>query len=154
TPLFQVFLNLINVPGGELELPGLAVRRGPEEGAAPSSFDLTLYAREEDGEVRFDLLYNVALFDRARAAELLRQLEGLLAQAAARPEAEIGAYSLLTPEAAALLPRPDAPLSPAWQGSVPALFNVQAQRVPERTAVADPTESWSYGALAQQSRRL
>ncbi|HYH46786.1 MAG TPA: amino acid adenylation domain-containing protein, partial [Thermoanaerobaculia bacterium] len=153
TPLFQVFLNLINVPQEALELPGLELRQGPG-GAAPSNFDLTLYAREEAGEVRFNLLYNVALFDEARADELLRQLESILAQAAARPEAGIGSYSLLTPRAAALLPRPDEALSPQWHGSVPALFSRQARRVPERTAVADPEESWSYRDLDLQSNRL
>ena len=85
---------------------------------------------------------------------MLRQLAGLLAQAATGPERSLGGLSLLTAEAVAVLPQPASPLSADWHGSVPALFTHHAQRAPERTAVVDRQESWTYGDLDAQSNRL
>ena len=47
-----------------LGLPSWAGRGGPG-GSAPSNFDLTLYVSEAGGDVFFNLVYNVALFDEA-----------------------------------------------------------------------------------------
>ena len=153
TPLFQVFLNMANVPEVKFRISGLELRGGPEA-TAPSNFDLTLYAREQAEELHLNLVYNVDLFDEARIAEMLRQLAGLLAQAAAGPERSLQSLSLVTDAAALLLPRPAEPLSPAWHGSVPALFSRHARQAPERQAIADPQESWTYGELDAQSNRL
>ncbi|HEX4963096.1 MAG TPA: amino acid adenylation domain-containing protein [Thermoanaerobaculia bacterium] len=153
TPLFQVFLNMVNVPQTKRRIPGLELSGGPGA-TAPSNFDLTLYAREQDDQLHLNLIYNVDLFDEARATEMLRQLEALLAQVVVEPERGIGSLSLVTGNAALLLPRPEEPLSPAWRGSVPALFAQHARRVPQRQAVADPQESWTYGELDARSNRL
>ncbi|HEV2844442.1 MAG TPA: amino acid adenylation domain-containing protein, partial [Thermoanaerobaculia bacterium] len=153
TPLFQVFLNMVNVPASDVRLPGLELRRGPA-GSAPSSFDLTFYAAEVDGELSFNLLYNVAIFDAPRAAEMLRQLEAVLAQWAARPEAPVGSLSLVTAEAAALLPDPAAALGDEWRGAVHELFRKRAAMHPGRTAAMGPGEVWTYGELDEASERI
>ncbi len=152
TPLFQVFFNMVNVPQTRRRIEGLELSGGPAA-TAPSNFDLTLYVREDD-QLHFNLVYNVDLFDAARMEEMLCQLAGLLAQAAAGPERRLESLSLLTAPAAALLPQPVEPLSPEWHGSVPALFTRHARRAPERQAVVDPQESWTYGELDAQSNRL
>ena len=51
TPLFQVFFNMLNLPGDRMELPGLTVESPPSLEVG-SRFDLTLYVSEHDGEVR------------------------------------------------------------------------------------------------------
>ncbi|HSG40923.1 MAG TPA: amino acid adenylation domain-containing protein, partial [Thermoanaerobaculia bacterium] len=153
TPLFQVFLNMANVPEARIELPGLELR-GVPGGSAPSNFDLTLYASESGGEVFFNLVYNVSLFDEPRAAEMLRQLAGILAQAAARPDEGIGSYSLVTAESAALLPDPAAVLGDEWRGTVHELFRQRAAMHPGKAAVTGPGEVWTYGELDAASDRV
>ncbi|HYX24263.1 MAG TPA: amino acid adenylation domain-containing protein, partial [Thermoanaerobaculia bacterium] len=154
TPLFQVFFNLGNFPDLGMRLPGgLAVE--PLAGAeADSKFDLTVYAAEVPEGIFLDLVYNADLFDAPRMEEMLRQYAGLLAQAVALPEAPLDRFSLLTPEAAALLPEPTAPLSDEWVGSVPALFAREARRHPERPALEDDDGAWTYGELAAAVRGL
>ncbi|HEX5760628.1 MAG TPA: non-ribosomal peptide synthase/polyketide synthase [Thermoanaerobaculia bacterium] len=157
TPLFQVFLNMLNLPRWDRWLgPELAL----EVAGAPtvqSKFDLTLYVvqgpAEGDG-LRIDWVYNADLFDRARVVEMGRQLEALLRQAVAAPEAPVAGFSLSSEAARAVLPDPAAPLDAAWRGSVPERFAEMARRFPQRPAVADGRRAWSYRELDEAASRL
>ncbi|HYH46476.1 MAG TPA: condensation domain-containing protein, partial [Thermoanaerobaculia bacterium] len=152
TPLFQVMVNLLNLPSSEMALPGLALTSLAE--AAPlSKLDMTFYVSEGDG-VQVELVYNADLFDAARMADLLAQLDAFLAQALDRPDAPIGALSLVTAAARAVLPDPAAPLPPAWTGAVHERFAERARQHPERPAVTDRDGAWSYGDLATAAHRL
>jgi amino acid adenylation domain-containing protein len=154
TPLFQVFFNFQSLADSSLAIPGLTVENlsSPEDF---SKFDLTLYVMEEgDGGIRLDLVYNTVLFTAARSREMLAQLELLLIQVAAQPDAPIDSYSLLTPEARRLLPDPAAELDASWIGPVHQHLSSWAVREPSRLAVTDAGGSWSYGELEAQSNRL
>ena len=74
-PLFQVLFNLLNLPAKELSLPGLELRvLMPAE--VPSKLDLTFYISETRTRgIGINLVYNADLFDEARMAEMLAQLE-------------------------------------------------------------------------------
>ena len=110
TPIFQVLFNYVSIANLEMGLSGVEVDPiQPVE--VDSKFDFTLYVNELPETLRFDLVYNADLFDRERMEEMLRQLEHLLKQAVAKPEARISLLSLVTPGAAALLPEPARPLS-------------------------------------------
>jgi amino acid adenylation domain-containing protein len=153
TPLFQVFFNMLNLQANRIALPGLTVEvLSPPE--VESKFDLTLYVRDQHGRIHFDLVYNADLFGRARMVELLAQLQQLLAQVVERPWERIDRFLLVTPEAAARLPDPAAALRAEWAGSVQARFAEQARRVPQRPAVVDPHEVWSYAELEARSNQL
>ncbi|HEX6039981.1 non-ribosomal peptide synthetase, partial [Longimicrobium sp.] len=159
TPIFQVMLNLSNFEGGDVSLPGLEVHPLGTGGEVPSKFDMTLYAGEAPGgAIALHLVYNVALFDAPRVREMLAQLTGVLRQAAEDVERPIGTLSLLTDSARSVLPDPALPLSPAWRGSVPAIFAAHAARAPHALAVEDPAERWTYGELdadaSEIARRL
>ncbi|HEX7317734.1 MAG TPA: amino acid adenylation domain-containing protein [Pyrinomonadaceae bacterium] len=153
TPLFQVFFNMLNLPGGALSLPGLEVEfmAPPEVGA---KFDLTLYVREPEGRFSFEAVYNADLFAPERVSQLLEQFAHLLSQALARPDERIGRYSLVTASAAMLLPDPTQPSNNDWQGAAHTLFSEQARRAPGRVAVSDESGEWSYGELEESSNRL
>ena len=153
TPLFQVFFNMLNLPGEDVELPGLAVEfLSPAEVGA--KFDLTLYVRELNKQIAFEAVYNADLYSKERIAELLRQFEHLLAQVVAHPEDEIGSFSLLTTAARKLVPDPTEPLNEDWEGSVAALFSREAERRPDRVAVIDKFESWTYRELDETTNQL
>ncbi|HEX5760996.1 MAG TPA: amino acid adenylation domain-containing protein [Thermoanaerobaculia bacterium] len=153
TPLFQVFLNVLNFPALETRLPGLALELQPPQEVS-AKFDLTLYVEEVEGALRVDWVYNADLFDAARIGEMARQLASLLAAAVEDPARPIATLPLRTPGAARLLPDPRAPLDATWHGSVAERFAAIAARAPELPAVSDPRESWSYGELAGYVHRL
>ncbi|HKV06686.1 MAG TPA: amino acid adenylation domain-containing protein [Thermoanaerobaculia bacterium] len=141
TPVFQVFLNMLNLPGEE----------GGEIAEVHAKFDLTVYAAETAGGLRLSLVYNADLFDRERIAGMAAQLEALLAQAVEDPQARIASLSLVTAAARAVLPDPAAPLSSAWQGGIPEAL---ARQDPERIAVADGVTVRTYGDLRAEAEGL
>jgi amino acid adenylation domain-containing protein len=119
-----------------------------------AKFDLILYAPEVDGAIELTLVYNADLFSAARMAFNLEQLSAILEQAVAAPEQSIESYSLMTPLSRSVLPDPTAPLNARWEGAVHELISRQAQTDPERQAVIDASDSWSYRELDEQSSRL
>ncbi|MDP9121611.1 MAG: amino acid adenylation domain-containing protein, partial [Acidobacteriota bacterium] len=141
-PLFQVLFNLLNLPAAELALPGLALRAlMPAE--VPSKLDLTFYASEADAAVGIDLVYNADLFDEARMAEVLAQLEALLRQAVEQPDEPVAHLSLVTAAARALLPDPASELGEPAFPAVARLFLEREQGQPEQAALCWREESWT-----------
>ncbi|HEV2735028.1 MAG TPA: amino acid adenylation domain-containing protein, partial [Longimicrobiaceae bacterium] len=119
-----------------------------------SKFDLTLYVLQEADGIRLSMLYAADLFGAARTAEMLEQYRLVLEQAVRDPEAGIASYSLVTPAALERLPDPTLSLGDEWLGSVPAVFAAHAARAPERLAVEDAEERWSYGELDARASQL
>ncbi|MFB7511863.1 amino acid adenylation domain-containing protein [Streptomyces sp. NPDC056144] len=141
-PLFQTLLVLQNHEEGELGLPGLAAT--PEElGLRVAKFDLNIGITERhtaDGApdgLTGSVEYAADLYDRATVATLFDRLGRLLAAAVADPEAPIGALGILAPEERELLDGEwNATASPVPYGSLPELFEAQAARTPDATALA------------------
>ncbi len=154
SPLFQVLFNFLAFPHPSLDVPGLAIETVPTR-EMPSRFDFTVYAEEiRTGEISLDLVYNADLFDRATMTGFLAQLRRVLERAAAEPDTPISRISLLTPEAAAVLPDPRAPLATRDWTAVHERFAEQARLAPDRPAVIDSEGAWTYGELAERSDRL
>jgi acyl carrier protein len=88
TPLFQVAFGLDNAPRETLELPGLKLSgMGLEDEVV--RFDLTLWMREDAGELSGQWTYRSELFDPQRVERMSRQYERLLQSMVANPEAQI-----------------------------------------------------------------
>jgi amino acid adenylation domain-containing protein len=152
-PLFQVFFNMLNLPEQEISLPGLSVEIvAPHDVGA--KFDVTMYVRELHSHLVLELVFKADLFAPERMAEMLRQYEHLLAQIVVHTAKRIRDFSLVTSSAERLLPDPVQPLNNDWLGSVPERFSKQAQRAPERAAITDKHETWSYGELRAHSNQL
>ena len=129
--------------------PGWPSRPFPPP-AAGSKFDLTLYVAEGEDGVGIELVYNADLFDAARIAAMARQLEDAAAAGrGGRPDAPIDA--LLAGHRRRprrVLPDPAAPLDAAiGMGPSTSASSACAGRCPERPAVDDGRESWTYGEL-------
>ncbi|MCK5056387.1 MAG: non-ribosomal peptide synthetase, partial [Candidatus Aminicenantes bacterium] len=103
TPIFQVFFNMINLPGGEIELPGLKIEDFPLP-VMGTKFDFTIYASQQDKGILFNLVYSTDLFTRERMVEMMEQYQHLLAQAVENPHTAISQFSLITPRSATILP--------------------------------------------------
>jgi amino acid adenylation domain-containing protein len=153
TPLFQVFFNMLNVGGPMVELSGLKIET-LSHSEVESKFDLTIYVREHNRALHFNLIYNADLFDADRMAEVLQQYQALLSQVVEDPDQRIRSYSLLTKTAQRVLPNPVEPLGADWFGSVHARFSHQAKRQPDQLAITDPFDSWTYEELNSRSNQL
>ena len=153
TPIFQVLLNMLNLPRAEARFEGLTIEpiSVPE---VESKFDLTIYASETPEGLLLRLVYNADLFSPERMRELLAQLESALSQGLAAPDRPISQIRLRTAAAEAVLPDPSAPLDGGWRGSVVELFRAQAARRPGRPAAIDRGATWTYGELSEASSRI
>jgi amino acid adenylation domain-containing protein len=153
SPLFQVLFNLLNLPARDLALPGLDLRvLTPAE--VPSKLDMTFYVAEADARILFNLVYNADLFDEARMADVLAQLEGLLAQAVERPDTPVEHLSLVTPAARALLPDPRVELPVPAFPPVARLVLDRARSWPGQPALAWNGGAWTYAQLAARAREV
>lgn len=153
TPLFQVFFNMSNFEDTRLELPGLEVEQ-LKPGGLKSLFDLTLYVKEQNNNIRLNLVYNADLFSPARMAEMLGQYHHLLNQIVENPQTPITQFSLVTPAARSQLPDPARPLQTRWHGAVHTRFSQQAQQLPTQPAVIDWQDRWTYQELDTRSSQL
>jgi amino acid adenylation domain-containing protein len=153
TPLFQVFFNMTNTPALAMQWGDMQAEIiTPQE--TGSKFDLTLYLQEDATGLRLDVVAKADLFLPERLVEFLQQYRLLAEQIVEQPDAVIDSYSLVTPTARAVLPDPRAPLSDRWEGAIHELLSQQATQHPERIALEDPTERWSYGELERRANQL
>ncbi|MET7394187.1 amino acid adenylation domain-containing protein [Dactylosporangium sp. NPDC005572] len=152
TPLFQVYLNLLNIPQHDAGLTGLEASpfSTPDLGA---KFDLTFYVEPGD-ELTLDLVYAADRFDAASMRELLAQWIRVLEQAAEDSGRPIDELRLDTPLARRQLPDLTATLDATWMGSVVERFEDWAEREPQRMALMEPGQDLSYGDLAWATAAL
>jgi amino acid adenylation domain-containing protein len=155
TPLFQVFFNMFSVKTSPLRLQGLTVE--PIKSFEPESkFDLTLYVREEDQEIKLALVYNADLFYRETASRMLRHFQTLLEGVTANPEQLLSALPLLhDAEKRQLLvewnnTKADYPNDKC----VHEFFEEQVARTPHAVAVSFEGDWLTYHELNQRANRL
>ena len=153
TPIFQAYINMLNLDDAKLDLPGVtskSIGRSEPE----SKFDLTLYIRDDKKNIQFNLVYNSSLFSRPRMAEMLRQLESVLSQVVDDPAVPIRRLSLVTEESALILPNPRQDLNNDWHGAIHERLSLQASNRPESLALSDSWGKWDYKALDSNSNRI
>lgn len=153
TPVFQVFLNMLNYAEARVDLPGAELPKetlgGPAEALA--RFDLTFYAEETAEGLHLKAVYRTELFTHARISEMLAQYRLLLQKVAAAPSASIESHELISATARTLLPDPRQPL-PArpWQ-AIHHSVTRHVTDISDRIALSDGARSWTYGELKTEA---
>ncbi|WP_405655597.1 non-ribosomal peptide synthase/polyketide synthase [Streptomyces sp. RK9] len=154
TPLFQVMVALHNLGAEAPALTGLDVEAVRPE-VRHATFDLAFDFVEHDGGVTGHLEFNTGLFDTVTAERLAAQLSLLLEGAAADPDRVVGALPLLTAaERDQVLGEWQGGPAPAPEGTFPALFEAQAARTPDATALVARDATLDYAALNTRANRL
>jgi amino acid adenylation domain-containing protein len=162
-PLFQVFFNMLNLEDHGLELRGLKVERlAPAE--PDSKFDLTLYAREQNAGIDFQLLYNADLFDDVTITQMLDHYQTLLASIVAQPEYPLLRLSLLRedrPQRLSIRSHQVYPTNPfvefkqeEIEQSIPARFEQQVKQHPQNVALKTRNHEWTYETLNRLANQV
>ena len=154
TPLFQVMVALHNLGTEAPRLPGLEVAP-----VAPpirsATFDLAFDFVERDGGLTGYLEYSTGLFDEATAARLAGWLRTLLEAVAEDPGSAVGALPLMTAEERRQVLRMGQGESlPVADTTFPALFEAQAARTPDATALVARDAILDFAALNERANRL
>jgi amino acid adenylation domain-containing protein len=152
-PLFQVLFNLLNLEDSNLNFAGLTATpvNIPE---VNSKFEMTLYVKEQERQIHFDLTYNTDLFAPERIVEMLAQFEQLLTQIVADPARPIQSYSLLTPAAQSLLPDPRIVLPQTKYTPITTTFTNWATQTPNQVAIIQSARTWTYQELATAAQNI
>src|SRR3954466_14599550 len=104
TPFFQVLFALQNAPLPEVAWNGLEAKASIVE-TGTAKFDLTLSAREEDGELELSLEYRTELFNAERMKRLLQHYRTLLEGMVVSLDARISELEILMVPAAGRVDR-------------------------------------------------
>ena len=163
-PLFRVVLTMQDLQGSELRLEQATITP-IELDQTSTKFDLTLLATErpEGGGLELALWYRTDLFTSGYSERFLGHLRSVLEFVVADPQQRIAALPLLTEgERAQLVAWNATAIDEGATTTFVELFEAQAARVPDRTAVVAATsandatelEHCSYAALNAQANQL
>ena len=173
SPIFQVLFTLQQAVRPEQQAlaplavgaAGAAVGLGPltltalGERDRPAQLDLTLEAARGGERLLLALGFNRDLFEATTIERMLGHFRTLIAAAAADPAQPVAHLPLFgAGERQQLLrewnPPPATPLAAAGEPMVAALFERQAERVPERLAVVAGARELTYGEIERRANRL
>jgi amino acid adenylation domain-containing protein len=152
-PLYQVMLNLQNLPPAALALPGLAVA-GLDVERGLSKLDLTLELIETGREIAGYLEYSTDLFEAPTIARMSGHLLTLLAGIATDPGRRVAELPLLGAAERHQLLVDWNPHGYEARPAVPALVAARARRAPDAPAVLFGDQVLSYGELDARANRL
>ncbi|MBA2675316.1 non-ribosomal peptide synthetase, partial [Ramlibacter sp.] len=155
SPLFQVMFALQNAPGRKLEIPGLEVEMLTLQAQA-ARFDLTCSLAEDGDRLQGSLDYNADLFDKDTMVRLAGHYQVLLAGICDAPGTPVEDLPLLAPaERQQLLVEWNDTAAPyRHDTAIHQLFEEQAARMPDATALVDAQVSLSYGELNARANQL
>ncbi|MGF7119706.1 non-ribosomal peptide synthase/polyketide synthase [Rhodococcus sp. BE178] len=153
-PLFQVMLAFQNLDRASLELPGLSVA-GVDFDVAVAKFDLQVTVEPAENGLAVELTYATDLFDepsmRTFGERFLRILESVTTDASTR----VGDVDLLDDSERALVLENWNDTGHGVEGStLVELFEEQAARTPDATALVFEGQSLSYGEFAARVNRV
>ena len=152
-PIFDILFNIADPSERILTLAGCQVTKIAE--AAPEAkFDLVLHAPEVGGKIVLTIVYDVDLFCEDRIKLLLKQFASLLEQFIRNPDQAISQPSLFTETSRTVLPDPTKALDARWAGAIHKHLAKQALRYPDKLAVVDREQSWTYSDIDRCTNRL
>ncbi|MDQ0937557.1 amino acid adenylation domain-containing protein [Streptomyces turgidiscabies] len=160
-PLFQVVLTLHNTRGAETErFAGLSAEVVASDSVS-ARFDLSFALAERFGDgnacegMSGSVTYSTDLFDRATVQDIADRLVRLLAGAVAHPNRPIGQLEIMdAAERRLLLEEWNDTAAEVPAESVVRLFERQAERSPDATAVEFADARLSYAELDTRANRL
>jgi amino acid adenylation domain-containing protein len=159
TPVFQAMMVLHN-PAWQTDRPKFQPRGTTatevvhEKGW--SKFDVLLGMSERQNGLNTTWEYSTDLYEDSTIKRMMSHFRQLIASAVEDPDRSLSRLSLLTPEERSkiLVEWAGAGKPPADERPIKELFEAQAARTPDATAVVFEGESLSYGELNRRANRV
>jgi amino acid adenylation domain-containing protein len=156
TPIFQVLINLRNVPRHRASLEGLEMELILRENA-PSPFDLSLeFDTIEDGSLDASLQYNIDLFDESTIIRMATHYQRLLGELLNKADSLISDLEMLTSseKQKILVEWNDTVADFPRDKCIQQLFEEQVERTPDFPAVIFGEQQLTYRELNQRANRI
>jgi len=162
-PLFQVMLAVQNVPMADFRMQDVSAMPLAIN-THTAQFDLTLFVDQRDGKLLGGFEYNTDLFDAATIQRMAGHLQMLLAGVVSKPELPLKQLPLMTQAETKRLLEDWSGVGRAVQAfkampiserptAIHQLFEIQAQTMPDKTALAFAGRRISYGELNSRAQR-
>lgn len=153
-PLFQISFALHNTPSGNLRLPELELIPFGEE-VASVRFDLEFNCYETDNEIQVVVYYSSDLFRHSTIERVTEYFRAVLREVTDNPQQRIAEISILS-EAEMVRAQEFSRHSQTFAVTrcLHQLFEKQAARTPEATAVVLGAQHLSYRALDAAANRV
>jgi amino acid adenylation domain-containing protein len=159
SPIFQIFINMLNLEGEGGLAPGLTVEILDLHDTR-SKFDLTLYIHNWNGVLKLRLVYNRNLFNDGRMTSLLAQYEHILKQIAVdasrsisnipiMPDSELEKFRVNIP-----IPHDFVPFNITDSETIASRFKQIVELFPDHSAVQTDTQHLNYRDLYLASSRV
>lgn len=155
-PLFQVMVEYENEGEVPFDPPSLTATL-LDVPSARAPFDLSVYLTHHAGGLRFMVEYDTALFDETTVRRFVDYVEQVLRRALAAPDAPLPELTALTAADRETLARWEHPAyteDAAPPGTLHGLFERQARRTPDATALISGDQRRSYAELDAAADRL
>ena len=157
-PLFQVMFSFDSGPLEPSSFSDLRLQtlKSPEGADERAHFDLSLVAREADGQVMASLTYATSLYERATIERYLEYWQRVLRAMVADADRAVGSLDLVGPEELEKVLYDWNATHSAYPDSrcLHELFEEQVRNTPEAVAVTSGSESLSYRELDEHANRL
>ncbi|HEV3294647.1 MAG TPA: amino acid adenylation domain-containing protein, partial [Streptosporangiaceae bacterium] len=135
-------------------LPGLDITPVPLP-LTTATTDIAADFREHDGSLNLALTYSTDLFNPATIERMARHLQAILTAITTNPAQPVGGIELATPaERDQVLTAGTGPARDVPPGTFPELFQQQAARTPDATALAAGPEQLTYAHLNTRANQL
>ncbi|RAP57228.1 non-ribosomal peptide synthetase [Oleiagrimonas sp. MCCC 1A03011] len=156
TPLFQVVFSWENDDAMHPRLPGVDTELMDGANYKVAKFDLTLSLRESNGRIEGALEYATALFERETIERIAGYYQAMLKGMAADAARPVGAIPILAEAEQNLVLRTwnATALPSASDCCVHELFEEQAARTPDATAVVFEDTNLTYSEFNRSANRL
>ncbi|HEU0251897.1 MAG TPA: condensation domain-containing protein, partial [Pyrinomonadaceae bacterium] len=155
TALFDVLFNFDNEEPGELEL-GETTARIIDTNLGYGKYDLNLLVHRGAQGLSGTMVYNADIYNGTTIEQMMRHFEVTLEAVIANPDRNIDDIVLLSQaeEQQQLVNWNSTQASYPEDKTIHELFEIQARRTPDRTAVVDGEASLTYRELDQQANQL
>jgi len=152
-PLFQIALAVQNTPIAALELPNLSLSL-LELDSGTARLDLELQFWETPAGLKGQVIYSTELFDADTITRMLEHFQVLLTGIVRDPEQRLSELPLLGAAERQLLGQRHSAFLPLAASSIQQVFEAQAARTPDATAVVYADQPLTYAQLNQQANQL
>jgi amino acid adenylation domain-containing protein len=155
TPVFQVVINLRNVPKRATTIEGLKIENMLRENV-PSAFDISLeFDVGEDGTLDASFQYNIDLFDENTILHMVGHYQNLLGELLNKSDRPIGELEMLTPsERQRIVINWNDTGKDFPEVCIQELFTGQAEKNPDALAVVCNGTSLTYSDLEKSANKL
>ncbi len=155
-PVFQVVINLRNVPKRHTSVNGLKMESIYRDDA-PSKFDLDLdFGVNENGDLDASLKYNVDLYDENTIIHMVAHYQNLLGQLLKKTDSSIADLEMLTPSEwqQIVIEWNDTGTDYPREKCIHQLFEEQVEHTPEAIAVVFEDQQLTYQELNTRANQL